>query len=123
MLSIDISPDIATAIISNHTRWYNNEPYLDISSGNHLLALAIQKQTQIGRQLLEDFWVKEWDQIQKLHLISKSSPKSSELLISKARRRVWKITWSMWLQRNDMLLSVHKSIHPQEQIHLDEELQ
>ena len=94
-----------------------------ISSGNHLLALPIRKQTQIGRQLLEDFWVKEWDQIQKLHLISKSSPKSSELLISKARRRVWKITWSMWLQRNDMLLSVHKSIHPQEQIHLDEELQ
>ena len=124
MLASDIEPDIATSIISNLQGWYKNDFPTTSGTNNHLVSQAIRKQTHIGwKSFLEGFWVKEWEQAQNIYFKEKSSPKSTELLISKAQRRIWKIAWPLWLHRNEILHETQKSIHPQEMINLDEEVQ
>lgn len=101
------------------------EQLVDTSRGLTGIAQVICRQSNIGwNYMLEGFWAKEWIKEQNLHFKNISSPNSAELLLSKkAQCCIWKIAWKLWLHRNEVLHIDHKSIHPQVQHHLDEEIQ
>ena len=125
MIMSDVAPDISIAIISNLKRQHLNLLPVDTSNGgNVIIPRAIRKQTDIDLNLLlEGFWIKNWEEIQQLYFMDKNSPKYSVLLMSKTKCRAWEIAWSMWLYCNNILHSENRSIHPQEQLYLDKELQ
>ena len=75
----------------------------------------MRDQQHIGHlQFIEGFWSIKFNQCQKLHFKNINSTQSSQLLLSKVQRRIWKIAWALWEHRNNFLHDRNKSFHPQE---------
>ena len=65
-------------------------------------------------QFIEGFWSTKFNQCQTHHLKNINTTQSSQLLLSKVQRRIWKVAWSLWAHRNNFLHDRNKSFHPQE---------
>ena len=71
----------------------------------------MQDQQRLGwKAFLEGFWAMSWHTAQQEYLNSKNSTKSTQLLLSKAQRRIWKIAWDLWMHRNNYLHTHLQSI-------------
>ena len=118
-----IHPDIADAIILNLKEWRAQRVPRTLDNAPREINRAILEQSQMGWQnFIEGFWTKSWLDIQNNYFKAMESPRSAILIMSKAQRRIWKIAWQMWLERNSHLHNVKCSVHPQEEINLNREI-
>ena len=118
-----IHPEMIKAITVSITNW--REGISTTYQTHHtLLKRALRNQKDIGwNNFIEGFWAKEWTECQAAHYSNISSQRSAQLWISKTQRRIWKIAWYMWENRNKFLHETQHSIHPQEILLLDNEIQ
>ena len=118
-----IQQDIADAFIINLKEWRAGRNPRTLDNAPPEINRAIMEQSQMGWQnFIEGFWSTTWLKIQQNHFRHKESPRSAILLLSKAQRRIWQIAWNMWLSRNSHLHNQKMSIHPQEELYLNQEI-
>ena len=87
-----MSPNLIHIIISNINTWKYKSPQNQILATTPILQEVIMEQDRLGwKAFLDGFWSTKWNQAQKEYLHEINSPKSSELLLSKAQRRIWQI--------------------------------
>ena len=114
-------PELAHAVTTYLQAWHsgNGFPSNDYSE---ILQNAIREQNRIGWQsFIEGFWSVRWREHQHQYLLSIKSKRSSILWISKLQRRIWRIPWKMWEQRNTILHS-NGTIHQYETELLKQEI-
>ena len=77
----------------------------------------------IGWQnFIEGFWSKQFVQCQDMYHTRIKSRKSAILLMVKVQRKIWHIAWTLWTSRNSHLHVTRQSIHPQQEVHLIDEI-
>ena len=121
MKTTDIHPELITAIQENLNSWreMNNSNY---TPSNTQLRSAINNQRHLGwRNLVDGFWDTSWRKIQEQHMRDINSQKSALLWLCKVQRRIWKIAWAMWEDRNEQLHS-NSSIHPEDKRNINKEI-
>ena len=110
----NLHPEIRSIIINHLQQWRINQP-LTYTPSNPTLQQALYEQTHIGQlQFLDGFWSRKFETCQKKHLSNIKSLQSSQLLLSKTQRRIWKVAWILWEHRNNFLHDRNKSFHPKE---------
>ena len=114
MKTQNIHPEIQSIILNYLHSWRNQQQPTYLPS-NPTLQNALQEQRHIGHlQFLEGFWSHKFHTCQKTHLNNINSVQSSQLLLSKTQRRIWKIAWASWEHRNNFLHDRNKSFYPKE---------
>ena len=110
----NLHQEIQDIIIHFLQQWRNHKSPT-FKPSNPILQAAMHEQRHICHlQFIEGFWSTKFNQCQTHHLKNINTTQSSQLLLSKVQRRIWKVAWSLWAHRNNFLHDRNKSFHPQE---------
>ena len=102
-------------IILHYLQSWRKQQQPRYNPSNPTLQTALHEQHHIGTlQFLEGFWSTKFYECQNIHLNNINSVQSSQFLLSKTQRRIWKIAWEAWEHRNNFLHDQNKSFHPKE---------
>ena len=117
-----ISWDLSNMIINELKRWLgeNLTPYHPVSE---IAKQAQAEQHMIGwRNFIDGFWSNKFQQCQEIYHNETNCKKSAQLLLMQTQRKIWMIAWRLWTERNTHLHETRKSIHPQDEEHLNDEI-
>ena len=117
-----VDPEISYVTRTIIMSWCEQRP-IHTPQGNSTIDQAFRQQSLIGwKNFVEGFWSKKFTEVQTTYFVSHGIPNSAILLLSKVQRRIWHIAWSIWTQRNTYLHEARNSVHPQEEVQLNNEI-
>ena len=117
-----VDPEISYVTRTIIMSWCEQRP-IHTPQGNSTIDQAFRQQSLIGwKNFVEGFWSKKFTDVQTTYFVNHGIPNSAILLLSKVQRRIWHIAWSIWTQRNTYLHEARNSVHPQEEVQLNNEI-
>jgi hypothetical protein len=99
-------PPLQKAIMIRLQEWAFQEPHADLDIDFPGLQEAIDKQDKLGWvAAFEGCWAKEIRKVQQSYLTRLGSMKTGRRWLVAVAKRLWKIAWSLWTKRNEVLYS------------------